>query len=92
MLSLFYTKYRWRSCFVENQYTERWLKNMFLGIYYDLLCENKVYAHMEMYVLICVCMSSLQECLEKCGESLQEIVNYHTVRHTSALATGERSG
>lgn len=48
---------------------------------------------------VCVCV---QECLEKCGESLQEIVNYHTVRHTHtlhytthtstpALATGEGS-
>lgn len=26
---------------------------------------------------------SFQECLEKCGESLQEIVNYHMVRHIS---------
>lgn len=39
---------------------------------------------------VCV-LSTLQECLEKCGESLQEIVNYHMVRHTSALATGEGS-
>lgn len=44
------------------------------------------------YYTVYVCVSStLQECLEKCGESLQEIVNYHMVRHTSALATGERS-
>lgn len=32
-------------------------------------------------VRVCVL---LQECLEKCGESLQEIVNYHMVRNTQA--------
>lgn len=29
---------------------------------------------------VCVCVVTMQECLEKCGESLQEIVNYHMVR------------
>lgn len=34
-----------------------------------------------LYGNLCVL---LQECLEKCGESLQEIVNYHMVRKTRA--------
>lgn len=41
--------------------------------------------------IVCVCLTlTLQECLEKCGESLQEIVNYHMVRNTSASARGQR--
>uniref|UniRef100_A0A674NE40 Arf-GAP with coiled-coil, ANK repeat and PH domain-containing protein n=1 Tax=Takifugu rubripes TaxID=31033 RepID=A0A674NE40_TAKRU len=33
---------------------------------------------------------TISECLEKCGESLQEIVNYHMVRNTSPLVIGQR--
>lgn len=32
---------------------------------------------------------SPQEFLEKCGESLQEIINYHTVRAERVVVTGD---
>lgn len=62
-----------------------------------MLCEKDFDVHMEIHAY--TVHSTSQECLEKCGESLQEMVNYHTVRHICThtrtdtlyvVATGER--